>query len=76
MANEPRPHNFTVGQLKELIRDVPDATVVIAVVPPSLYVDSRLTLRYNVRIEYAGGPVLRVLPVDGGPEQPVPRPDQ
>jgi len=72
MVNESLPHNLTVGQLEELLRDVPDATVVIFAVPPSLLVDSRFTLLYNVRVGYTGGPVLKLLPVESGSrEQPV-----
>lgn len=64
MTNDPLPHQLTVGQLKELLRDVPDATIVGLAVPPSLHVDSRLTILYNLRVGEIGGPVLKLIPVE------------
>ena len=68
MANEPLPHQLTVGRLWELLREVPDEAVVGLVVPPWLRVEPRLTLLYNVRVRSPGGPVLELLPVEVAPE--------
>lgn len=59
MVNEPSPHQLTVGRLKELLRQVPDLTVVAVKVPP-LPPDGWPGARYlpfTVR-PYEGGPVL------------------
>jgi hypothetical protein len=72
MVNEPLPHQLTAGQLRESLRDVPDATVVVLVVRPSLHVEPRLTLLYNVHVSYSGGPVLRLFLVEADPAE---RPD-
>ena len=65
IVNEALPHMLTVGRLKELLRDVPDATVVALLVPPTFPVDPRFTLFLNVRATYSGGPVLNLHHVDG-----------
>jgi hypothetical protein len=46
MISDPLPQQLTVGQLKELLCDVPDATFrrISVVVPPSLHVDPRPTI--------------------------------
>ena len=62
MVNEPLPQQPTVGRLKELLLDVPDATVVALVVTPSLRVEPRFTLMYNDRVDYPGGPALKLHP--------------
>ena len=58
-----RPPMLTVGQLKEILRDVPDDKFVVLVVPPAFRVEPELTLFYNVRISYEGGHVLKVRPI-------------
>ena len=56
MVNDPMPYQLTVGQLKTMLHEVPDETVVAIVVPPSFRVDSRLTLLYNVEVSYTADP--------------------
>jgi hypothetical protein len=60
--NESHPNALTVGRLRELLADVPDATVVAIVIPPGTTVDDRLTIFCNAQAEYHRGPVFKLLP--------------
>jgi hypothetical protein len=62
--SEPPPYMLTVGRLKEMLRDVPDQTVVVLVVPPTFPVDPRFTRVLNVRASYPGGPAVVLHQVD------------
>lgn len=72
VVNEPLPHQLTVGRLRELLREIPESTVVGIAVPPSLCFDPRLTLYFNVRISYCGGPVLKLVPTGTETEEGLP----
>jgi hypothetical protein len=62
MVNEPLPHQLTVGQLKELLRDVHDGAVVGVRLPPPIadWPYPRLVSVSGVH-SYSGGPICELL---------------
>jgi hypothetical protein len=62
MANELLPFQLTAGRLKEILRDVPDATVAALVVPKGWAPDPRFTTFCALGARYPGGPVLEFFP--------------
>ena len=60
MANEPLPNQLTVGQLKRIIEDVPDKTVVALTLPAGFLCPPELRTFYNVNARYDGGAVVRL----------------
>jgi hypothetical protein len=65
MENEPPPSMLTVARLREVLRDVPDQTVVVLAVPPDFPVDPRMGRVLNVRACYPGGPAVVLHHVNG-----------
>jgi hypothetical protein len=63
MANEPMPWQLTVGQLRGILRDVPDGVVVGLQVPAPGIGHPELTIFCNLRVEYAGGMLVRLIPI-------------
>jgi hypothetical protein len=65
MANEPMPWQMTVGQLRQVLRDVPDEAVVALRVPASgLDGGGEVgSVFYNLRVEYGGGVVVQFVPL-------------
>ena len=64
MVNEPRPWQMTVEQLRELLKDVPgDVVVGLRVTPPGLGAPD-VTVIWNLKAEYRGGPVFLFAPLE------------
>lgn len=63
--NDAMPWQMTVAQLRELLADVPGEAVVALRVPAPGLGDPVLDVFYNLRAEYPGGPVFRLVPVVG-----------
>ena len=63
MVNEPMPWQLTVGQLRQALREVPDEGVVCLVVRPPGIGDKEFTVFYNLRVEYAGGGIVKFVPL-------------
>jgi hypothetical protein len=62
--NIPPFEHLTVGQLRTALAGVPDEVVVALVLPPGTRTDARLTLFFNLKTDYAGGPVFRLRPLE------------
>ena len=64
LVNEPLPHQLTVGRLRESLRGVPDHTVVCLVLPAQPGERPLVQVLTNARVEYSGGPVLKLYLVE------------
>ncbi|MCA8991153.1 MAG: hypothetical protein KDA88_04200 [Planctomycetaceae bacterium] len=72
MVNEPSPHQMTVAELKSLLAEVPDTTVVGFALPTFDVGGEIITHILNVTAEYRGGPMLLLRPHTEGGDQQVP----
>ena len=63
MANEPMPWQLTVGQLRDVLLDIPDGVVVALQVPPPGIGHAEATIFCNLQVEYAGGMLVRLIPM-------------
>jgi hypothetical protein len=65
LANEPLPWQLTVGRLRAAISSIPDEVVVSIVTQPTTPRHDDLTLFLNVEVNYAGGPLFKLIPREG-----------
>lgn len=70
MANEPMSWQLTVGQLREVLREVPDEVVVGLQVPAPGIGHPLLTVFYDLRVEYGGGAIVRLVPLPAAGADP------
>ncbi|MCR9202928.1 MAG: hypothetical protein NXI04_30145 [Planctomycetaceae bacterium] len=71
--NEPLPHQMTVGQLRQLLAEVPDTTVVGFALLPVRIRGHLITQLINVEAVYNGGPTLLLRPNEKTPDDHHPR---
>ncbi len=58
MVNEPLPHQLTVGELRQIIADAPDTTIIAFAVPASKHDNHTISTICNLTAVYTGGPIL------------------
>lgn len=57
------PNQLTVGELRELIRDVPDSAVIVLKLPPSPHGEHQLSVVCNLAAEHSSDSVVLVSPL-------------
>ena len=61
--NDPLPTQLTVGELRKLIENAPDSTVIALQLPPSAHGEHQLTLFCNLTAKYDSGPIVLLAPL-------------
>lgn len=71
--NEPRPGQMTVRDLRHVLERIPDEAVVALAVPAGGIGDAQFATFVNVRVDYGGGLIVKIVPFDGDLSQPHPQ---
>lgn len=66
MVNEPLPHQLTVGQLRQSLEGVPDATVIALELPAGYQAHPEMASFVNLGVLRVSGPIVVLSPLSRG----------